>query len=157
MIENLENVSDEVLHSFEELLCITEPVLANLESNEREVWQKLSAAVADEIMARDHQRDQGRPEHFAGYEKLTEVVPGVFVDTEKGSGVYIVDDEGEVACWVDTEWQEDPLAVTACVNACLLAAVKGPVAVRRMLHEAGGNPLDELIRETYARNYGPDR
>lgn len=48
----------------------------------------------------------------------------------------ILDPTGEeVACWVDTEWKEDPAAITATLNAVSLALAHGAEAVRqRMSH-----------------------
>lgn len=93
-----------------------------------------------------------RPAHYQEYEDMTEVVPGVFY--EPGAGVYIVDDLGEVVCWVDSEW-EDPLAVTACVNACILAAVKGAAAVRENLWgRNSGARLEALCEETHEKVHG---
>lgn len=67
------------------------------------------------------------------YEGLFSPCPGVFVDTEEFTAVYIVDDEGEVVCWICDEIKEDPSAWTASLNAVALAAKQGPAAVRRSI------------------------
>ena len=85
-----------------------------------------------------------RPAHFKEYEKLPEIVPGVFIESE--AGIYIVDDIGEVVMWSPTEW-EDPSAVTAALVAVALAAKHGASAVRRNL-ETQGAAVDGLILET---------
>ena len=85
-----------------------------------------------------------RAEHFNDYVDIPEIVPGVFVDP--GNGVYIVDDEGEVACWVDSEWS-DPDAVTATINAVILATKKGASAVRQNIID-NGQTLLNLVLET---------
>jgi hypothetical protein len=90
-----------------------------------------------------------RPKHYQEYQNLSEIVPGVFV--EPGDGVYIVDDQGEVVSWTKDEWAEDPWAVTAAVCACILAARRGPAAVRQSLFSQAGNLLDDLIEETASR------
>ena len=86
-----------------------------------------------------------RPEHYEDYRDMTEVVPGVFIDP--GYGVYIVDDEGEVVCWVGTEF-DDTFAVTAALSAVALATSKGAAAVRRNLADRG-EVLDSLLEETH--------
>lgn len=86
-----------------------------------------------------------RPLHYADYSDMPEVVPGVFV--EAGSGVYIVDDEGEVVCWVESEWAEDPDAATAMACAVALATKHGASAVRANLVDHG-QTLQEQIMKT---------
>lgn len=71
-----------------------------------------------------------RPKHYDDYADMNEVAPGVFVSP--GDGVYLVDDIGEVVCWVATE-MEDPEAFTAAVSAVALAASKGVGEVRKKL------------------------
>jgi hypothetical protein len=92
-----------------------------------------------------------RPKHFDDYADMTEIVPGVFI--VPGDGVYIVDDIGEVCCWVASEWQEDPEAATATAYAVALAASMGANAVRRNL-ESGGKVIEGLIDRTYKSVYG---
>ena len=89
-----------------------------------------------------------RPPHYAEYQDIPEIVPGVFV--LPGAGVYIVDDDGEVCSWNDGEWEGDPEAVTATVNAVALAAAKGAAAVRRNIASRGA-VIDQLIQETGER------
>lgn len=83
-------------------------------------------------------------EHMDEYANETEIAPGVFV--EPGESVTIVDESGEVVHWTADEWTEDPDSVTACVNACVLAAMKGPGAVRANI--GNGKVLMDLIDET---------
>lgn len=85
-----------------------------------------------------------RPAHYADYEQLPEIVPGVFIEAE--AGIYIVDDVGEVVMWSPSEW-EDPSAVSAALHAVALAAKQGAAAVRRNL-ETQGTVLARLILET---------
>jgi len=92
-----------------------------------------------------------RPEHYAEYADSTEIVPGVFVDP--GDAVYIVDDIGEVASWNADEWAEDPEAVTATINACIVATKYGPAAVRKNIENKGAT-LMSLIESTFAINEG---
>ena len=91
-----------------------------------------------------------RPDHYKEYDEFLEIVPGVFVDPDQG--VYIVDDIGEVVCWVDTEWQDDPSAVTATVNAVILATKYGSQAVRKNL-ENKGQELRDLMINTYEKTF----
>jgi hypothetical protein len=56
------------------------------------------------------------------YKDMTEVVPGVFV--EPGNG--FISSATRRSCLLGGQWwQDDPLAVTACVNACL-GRCRGP-------------------------------
>jgi hypothetical protein len=110
-----------------------------------EAWERLRQRVGQEC----RRTAAKRPAHFQQYAEMTEVVPGVFVN--RGKSVHLVDDSGEVIGWNKDEWADDPLAVTACVNACLLAAVKGVAAVRETLHGSGGQ-LTALIDETFHKN-----
>lgn len=84
-----------------------------------------------------------RPLHYDEYGDMHEIVPGVFMD---GADVYIVDDLGEVCCWVESEY-EDPSAVQAALCAVALATKKGAIAVRRNI-VTKGKTLDALIYET---------
>jgi hypothetical protein len=89
-----------------------------------------------------------RPQHYQEYDDTVEVVPGVFVDA--GESVTIVDDQGEVAHWTADEWQEDANAVTATVNAVILATKNGPNAVRQNLKPGKqGDALKHLIDQTH--------
>ena len=85
--------------------------------------------------------------HLDDWSDTTEVVPGVFVDP--GNNVTIIDDQGIVTSWSADEWAEDPDAVTACVNASILAAAKGSAAVRANI--GNGETLRDLIDETMAK------
>jgi hypothetical protein len=89
-----------------------------------------------------------RPQHYIAYEWMNEIVPGVFVDPSWG--LYIVDDEGEVCCWIGSEWAEDPVSVTSMACAVALATAKGTSAVRENIKQKG-TILENLIGETYAR------
>lgn len=93
-----------------------------------------------------------RPSHYEDYDDLTEVSPGVFVDP--GHAVYIVDDEGEVFCSVNTEWAEEPEAVTAALNAVALAVRHGAAAVRRNIVGRGALLL-EMVEQTFRETH-PD-
>ena len=84
-----------------------------------------------------------RPKHYDEYNDMHEIVPGVFMD---GANVYIVDDEGEVVCWVETEF-DDPDAIQAALCAVAIATKKGANAVRRNI-ETKGRTLDAMIYET---------
>lgn len=87
-----------------------------------------------------------RPAHYANYEQLPEIVPGVFIEAEADIYIiYIVDDVGEVVMWSPSEW-EDPSAVSAALHAVALAAKQGAAAVRRNL-ETQGTVLARLILE----------
>jgi hypothetical protein len=86
-----------------------------------------------------------RPQHFDNYSGIPEIVPGVFV--EPGDAVYIVDDEGEIVSWNCDEWNDDPEAVTATVNAVALAVSKGANAVRENIKQEG-QVLRNLIMDT---------
>jgi hypothetical protein len=83
--------------------------------------------------------------HYAEYADLPEISPGVFVAA--GSGVYIVDDDGEVVCWTADEAAEDGYAFTAAVNAVALATKHGAAAVRENI-DGRGIRLDAMILET---------
>lgn len=85
-----------------------------------------------------------RPRHFDNYSGIPEIVPGIFV--EPSDAVYIVDDEGEVVSWNSDEWEEDPEAVTATVNAVILATKQGANAVRQNMKTGG--ILRSLIMDT---------
>lgn len=88
-----------------------------------------------------------RSAHYGDYAGMTEVVPGVFIHD---GGIYIVDDEGEVCCWVETEWQEDPTVTNTIAFAVALATAKGASAVRKNIENKGGT-LDRLIFETFTQ------
>lgn len=90
--------------------------------------------------------------HLKEYEKFTEIVPGVFY--EPGEAVYIVDPNGEVCSWNADEWAEDPMVITATIVAVILAATKGPAAVRDNLENKGLTASD-LIYKTYNKTH-PD-
>lgn len=89
-----------------------------------------------------------RPQHYNQYDDTVEIVPGVFVDA--GESVTIVDDQGEIVHWTADEWKDDPLAVTATVNAVALATKKGANAVRQNIaRNKQGIVLKQLIDETH--------
>lgn len=48
-------------------------------------------------------------------------------------GIYIRDEHGEIVCWVEDEWKEDPDVVYSIVNAV------------RMYYEEGSSKLRETI------------
>ena len=75
---------------------------------------------------------------------LVEVTKGVFVAI--GEAVYIVDDQGEVTSWNCDEWTEDTDSVTACAVACIVAAQKGPEAVRKNI-ELSGEIVKKMIED----------
>lgn len=87
-----------------------------------------------------------RPAHYAEYEDMTEVVPGVFID-DSDTGIYIVDDEGEVCCWVESEWIEDPTVAMTVARAVAIASSMGAQHVRANI-ENKGNTLMGLINRT---------
>jgi len=84
--------------------------------------------------------------HLKEYEKFTEIVPGVFY--EPGEAVYIVDGKGEVCSWNADEWAEDPMAITAAIIAVILAATKGPIAVRENIANHGST-AEGMINRTF--------
>ena len=121
--------------------------------------------TAEKIYAMEAQEWAGRimpalaSDWAKDYEKLYSPAPGIFVDTEKFSAIYIIDNKGEVVSWNYDEVKEDPSAWTASINAAVMAATKGPQAVR----EVSGPPLpdwkeaERLRREKLEEvNQGPD-
>jgi hypothetical protein len=86
-----------------------------------------------------------RPAHYAEYDGIPEIAPGVFVSA--GDAVYIVDDRGEVMSWNCDEAADDEYAFTAALNAVALAVKHGAAAVRQNIDDAG-DTLDKMILAT---------
>jgi len=89
-----------------------------------------------------------RPAHYDEYPLCSELVPGVFFSAD--DGIYIVDDEGEVCCWVESEWVEDPTVTLTIAAAVALATAKGAAAVRQNI-AFQGHLLVALQEETFAK------
>lgn len=131
-------------------LRMAQEMLRALQQNQQPqptATESTPTAPANAERASDDPPELVRPAHYQEYADIPEIVPGVFV--LPGAGVYLVDDEGEVVMWEESEW-EDPSAVTATVNACLLAAMWGTSAVRQNL-SSRGKLLQHLIAYTNAK------
>lgn len=54
-------------------------------------------------------------------------------DNNRGSGIYLHDSKGEIVCWVDDEWIEDPSIVLTIVGAVQMGLTEGAAAMRKLL------------------------
>jgi hypothetical protein len=54
----------------------------------------------------------------------------LWIEIDPGEAVYIGDRHGEIVCWVDQEWEDDLMAVTAMAHAIVQALTEGPGALR---------------------------
>jgi len=55
-------------------------------------------------------------------------------------GIYISDDLGEIVCWVQDEWEEDPTIVPAICNAIKMFYLDGPAALRASINHPVQDP-----------------
>lgn len=51
-----------------------------------------------------------------------------------GVGVYLHDELGEIVCWVDDEWIEDPTVVASIVRAVKMLYTEGGLALRKFIN-----------------------